>query len=440
VYYFLKMGYDVNSLDKYNRTCLMLACLCDHEEYGLRVSKLLLSFGADVNIRDSSGQNVLYLALSEKREKLFEYVLEKHSNDIDFSSTDSDGNVLINHAALHGTFKMLKNLIAKMNAQCAEIDQRNLHGYTALLLAIKNDKYLNAYALLKYGCCSATLRDNEKRLNALEWLLHKIKQNKKTILNSKSLLELESKLKAKSIYALSRSTEAKLLLRRKLALRSPNCKSWYAETSQYFQSSNQCDHIKNPNYSIEHKKSKYIPFILKTSVNVNINSRIQVNRHAATRNEDFMRLNESNTNPKEIVLKLYHLIVSKMSESFRQIQKTPSERTSSLCNNASSKKNSPFGEESSIDLSLYFFDEAASSPSSSNSLLTVKDNLHNIFNMYMLPLSNRSKTQHTSLSSLADYKVKQSKIQKEKSSISQDSSERSDKNNSASNRVKFNLE
>ncbi len=34
LHYFLKMGYNVDAKDKYGRTCLMLAALSDHEDYG----------------------------------------------------------------------------------------------------------------------------------------------------------------------------------------------------------------------------------------------------------------------------------------------------------------------------------------------------------------------------------------------------------------------
>ena len=138
--YFLKMGFKVNSKDKYGRTCLMLACLSDHEEYGLKVAKLLIKSGADLNVRDSLGRTVVFIACSERREKLFFYLMDEHSFSIDFRVKDNDGNVLLNHVALHGTNKMLKKVIEKMKEKRIDLDHRNNSGkYLA------NRKLLNIY-------------------------------------------------------------------------------------------------------------------------------------------------------------------------------------------------------------------------------------------------------------------------------------------------------
>lgn len=126
--YFLKMGFKVNSKDKYGRTCLMLACLSDHEEYGLKVAKLLIRKGADLNIRDSLGRTVVFIACSERREKIFFYLMEEHSYSIDFRVKDNDGNVLLNHVALHGTNRMLKKVIEKMKEKRIDLDHRNNAG------------------------------------------------------------------------------------------------------------------------------------------------------------------------------------------------------------------------------------------------------------------------------------------------------------------------
>ena len=108
VKYFLKMGLKVNSKDKYGRTCLMLATLCDHEDYGLQAAKLLLNFGADINVTDTLGRTCLYMAISQKRDKLFNYLIETHSALVDFRIKDNDGNILLNHAAVHGSLKVVK--------------------------------------------------------------------------------------------------------------------------------------------------------------------------------------------------------------------------------------------------------------------------------------------------------------------------------------------
>lgn len=181
--YFLKMGFNVNSRDKFGRTCLMLACLSDHEVYGLQVAQLLFKYGADINVKDTLGRSVVYICISENRERMFNYLLDKHSTQLDFKQIDNDGNVLLNHVAAHGTAHMLRKVIARMKEKGLDLDKRNYAGSTALLLAIQNDRFLNAYILLKSGDCSTTVKDNDKRLNAIEWLLNRIESNKDFFLN-----------------------------------------------------------------------------------------------------------------------------------------------------------------------------------------------------------------------------------------------------------------
>jgi ankyrin repeat protein len=82
--YFLELGSKVDGKDKYGRTCIMIACLSDHEAYGLKVLKLLLKNGADLNETDTLGRSVLMLCCSEKREKILNYLLDNHSEG-DFS-------------------------------------------------------------------------------------------------------------------------------------------------------------------------------------------------------------------------------------------------------------------------------------------------------------------------------------------------------------------
>jgi ankyrin repeat protein len=182
--YFLKMGFNPNTKDKFGRTCLMLACLSDHEAYGLQVAKLLFKYGAEINDQDSLGRTVVAISVSENREALFEYFMDKHTTNIDFRLKDNDGNSLINYVACHGSSKMIRRVVDIMKEKGIEMDQRNNGGYTALLLAVQNDRFLNAFILLKYGQCSTTIKDNEKRLNAIEWLLNRIESNKDILLNN----------------------------------------------------------------------------------------------------------------------------------------------------------------------------------------------------------------------------------------------------------------
>jgi ankyrin repeat protein len=95
IHYFLKMGLSANSKDMYGRTSLMIACLCDFEEYGIQVTKLLMKYGADINVKDSLGQSVAYLAVSERRDNYFNFLMDNHSVSIDYKQKDNDGMEMI---------------------------------------------------------------------------------------------------------------------------------------------------------------------------------------------------------------------------------------------------------------------------------------------------------------------------------------------------------
>jgi hypothetical protein len=125
-----------------------------------------------------------------------------------------------------------------------ELDQRNNAGYSALLLAIRHDNYLNAYSLIKDGQCSPSIKDNERYFNALEWLLEKVKTNKNSILKN-SIIEKNKMLRdsTSSFYTHEQSTfrssngsgSLKSSRTNKNNNNRLNYKSWLASNNQYFQ-------------------------------------------------------------------------------------------------------------------------------------------------------------------------------------------------------------
>ena len=165
----------------------------------MQVARLLLRQGADVNARDLLGRSAVFVACREQRDRLFDYFLDAHALALDLRLRDSDGNVLLNYVAQHGSTRMLRRIIRVMHERKIELDQRNNAGYSALLLSLKYDRFLNAYTLitgdggkddgnhgnryqeLQYQQgpgCSISLKDDEKHMNALEWLLVRIEANR----------------------------------------------------------------------------------------------------------------------------------------------------------------------------------------------------------------------------------------------------------------------
>jgi ankyrin repeat protein len=334
--YFLKMGLKADSKDKFGRTCLMLACLSDHEEYGLQVTKLLIKYGADINGQDSLGRTVVFIACSEQREKLFYYLIDNHPVSIDFSLKDNDGNILLNHVAVHGTNKMLKKVIEKMNERHFDFDQRNNLGYTALLLAIQNDKFLNSYILIKDAQCSISIKDNERYFNALEWLLNRIDHNKNLLVNNQLKNSISSMAESTDSLSSIGGFKSKRLNISSSSKTNLNYKTWYSANKQYYNSDNSCEHTNSPNYSTEHHKSRFVPLILTPRLLSNnrrpLQSWSQEQKYFSSfsnsnlirdspNNKDKSGDNQieidENTDIKDLIQKLYEIIYFKMSESFQ---------------------------------------------------------------------------------------------------------------------------
>ena len=343
VNYFLKMGSKVNSKDKYGRTCLILAALSDHEDYGLQVAKLLIKYGADLNIRDSLGRTAVYTAITENREKLFDYFFDYHSTSIDFRIKDNDGNILLNHAAVYGNRRILQKIIEKMKERKLEFDQRNNAGYSALLLAIQNDKFLNAYTLVKDAQSSIALRDNQKYLNAIEWLINRIEVYKEHFSNQESDVQDPAFINFKSdlSFDLRKSKKVKIYKTNgNNNTNNGNYKTWYPSNNQYHNDDSKCEHSETPNYSFQQHKSRYTPLIL-TPRNSNYSQQRFLSPSASISlkdsikeksTEDLTEIDER-TDLKELIQKLYEKIFSKMSESFKL------QRQSSFSNEKQNQEN-----------------------------------------------------------------------------------------------------
>jgi ankyrin repeat protein len=332
--YFLKMGMKVDSKDKFGRTCLMLACLCDHEEYGLQLAKVLMKHDANINMVDSLGRTALFIAVTEKREKLFDYFIQNHSSLADFRIKDNDGNILLNHVAIHGTREMLRSLIDIMIERHVELDQRNLCGYTALLLAIKNDKYVNAFELAKESQVSLSLRDNECHFNALEWLLSRIDLNKNFLYNRNSICSsLDDMLSVLSTSTDRQNVSNKNRKLPKVDTKLTNRKELLGSLNQYFNDNSLCEHTSMPDFATEYQKSRFVPPIYTPRISVkketNNSTRSDLNlsiKDLVEKNNDL----DENMTLRELVQRLYELIYKKMADSSNQVNAITSHSLTSI--------------------------------------------------------------------------------------------------------------
>lgn len=150
----IKKLIDKIDIDKYNyRTPLMVAALNGHYD----IVKLLIKYGANVNIQDTAGFTALHLSVEHNKitsllidtganinqqnnagdtplmccksnHKTAIYLVNKGA---DIEITNIRGDNALHTSALHGNLKAIKLLLEKGT----NIDRQNKYGYTALILS-----------------------------------------------------------------------------------------------------------------------------------------------------------------------------------------------------------------------------------------------------------------------------------------------------------------
>ena len=163
-----KHGANVDSRDIYGRTPLMLACLLDNTEYGMKMMRIFLRANAFINIKDNMKRTALHYACMKGRLHMTQKLT--HDDIIAINDGDNDGNTPLILAALSGNPHIVEHIVGLVLQFGLSCDERNKLGYTALMLACKYGHYVSAYILLTKGGASSNLRDNEFFLTPAEWV------------------------------------------------------------------------------------------------------------------------------------------------------------------------------------------------------------------------------------------------------------------------------
>ena len=162
-----RLNGNVNEKDSFGRTPLHLAALSDQENYGYRVTRLLLQRDADINATDAQQRTPVVYACLLNRSKLIPLFLRTKS--IDWHLPDHDNYSIIHHAASASHTFLLGEIIHEMKSSGLPIDVKTDLGYTPLILAIKSFRFDNAIFLLDHTESSPFAIDNEYHYTCQQW-------------------------------------------------------------------------------------------------------------------------------------------------------------------------------------------------------------------------------------------------------------------------------
>ena len=140
VQYLLEHGANVNSMNQFGQTPLMLACM----ENRLTIVQLLLDNGSDIHAREESGATSLMLACKVGHCQVTQYLLKRGAN-VDI--VDHDSRTPLFYAALGGHL----NVVQCLCNLDADINARDECGETPMMAAAQYEHMHVAKYLLELG-------------------------------------------------------------------------------------------------------------------------------------------------------------------------------------------------------------------------------------------------------------------------------------------------
>nr|XP_006826050.1 PREDICTED: uncharacterized protein LOC102803407 [Saccoglossus kowalevskii] len=160
-------GADVNVRDQQQRTPLIVCSLLEEEDWAVGIARMLLENGGMIGYSDRQGLNALGYACMYQREKLVRVYL--NAIDFDLNATDKLGNTALMYAAATGNVRIASLLVQTLKRYKQTVDKPNKDGMTPLLEACRRNHVDCADVLIHDGQANEKHRDKIEKRNAKEW-------------------------------------------------------------------------------------------------------------------------------------------------------------------------------------------------------------------------------------------------------------------------------
>jgi len=160
--YLLDHGADMDSIDNHGNTALMWATKKGH----LQVISSLVSYGANINQQNFSGETPLFLAIAfQNREDIVEYLLDNGAN---INSSNLRGETALHYAVALNKPEYVYSLVSKYGAWLESEDEE---GDTPLHVAVRENRLELAEFLLASGADSNHLNEDDESPHDLATIL-----------------------------------------------------------------------------------------------------------------------------------------------------------------------------------------------------------------------------------------------------------------------------
>ena len=183
----LQTGINVNMCNKLGQTPLMRCCFIETANQRKQMFKLLLCYGADIQLADKSGKTVLHYSALLGRSELVGLILN-NTLSLDLNGLDKNGKTPLMYSVMSGSVETSRYLVRALCQFGLSVDRTDSSGVTPYIAARTLGYTRIADILLYEGNANASQGDNNFYRCADEWVLMTKKDKPKNILKEKTVL------------------------------------------------------------------------------------------------------------------------------------------------------------------------------------------------------------------------------------------------------------